>query len=146
MDYGEIKFTLPLGYVDKEGVVHRSGKMRPATAHDELKVQENMKNSNVQRYSDILMLSRVIVKLGSLKEISPAVIEGLYEVDFLYLQMLYREVNSTYERKVEARCPACGNIDEINMASLFENMHYYFAKPEKKTENKTKSEKKGTLH
>ena len=144
MEYGEVEFTLPLGYVDKDGVVHRNGKMRPATARDELSVQVSMKDNPVQRYSDILMLSRVIVKLGGIKEIGSEIIEGLFEVDFLYLQMLYREVNSTYERKVEARCPACGNIDEIKMAALFENMHYYFAKPENK--NKKTGEEKGTLH
>lgn len=143
MEYGEVTFTLPLGYVDKEGTVHRQGTMRPATAHDELSVQADKKNSSVRRYGDILILSRVLVKLGTIKKIEPEIIEGLFEMDFLYLQMLYRELNSSYERKVEARCPACGNIDEIGMACLFESMHYYFAKPEK--EETKKSEEKGTL-
>lgn len=139
MEYGEVTFTLPLGYIDKEGVIHRKGKMRPATAYDELSIQASQKEN--LRYGDILMLSRVLVNLGTLKEIGPDVIEGLFEVDFLYLQILYREINSSSERKMEARCPACGNIDEIGMANLFENMHYYFSNPGK--EETKKDEGKG---
>lgn len=143
MMQSEILFTLPLGYMDEDGKVHRQGKMRPATAFDELSIQDNKKNLFNMRYRDILMLTQVIVELGELKSIEPEVIEGLFEMDFLYLQMLYREVNSSYERKIEARCPACGNIDEILMADLFKDMHYYFA-PSEKDETKA-SKKKGTL-
>jgi hypothetical protein len=127
----EIEFTLPLGYVDRDGKVHRQGKMRPATAYDELSIQADKKNPFNIRYRDILMLCRVIVELGEINPIEPHIIEGLFEMDFLYLQMLYREVNSSYERKIEARCPNCGNIDEITMADLFTAMHYYYKEPEK---------------
>ena len=142
MKYGEVEFILPLGYVDEEGKIHRQGKMRPATAYDELSIQENDKNLFNIRYRDILMLSQVIVELGEVKDMGPQVIEGLYEMDFIYLQMLYREVNSSYERKVEVRCPACGNIDKIRMAYLFKDLHYYFTLPEK--EEQKKSGRKGT--
>jgi hypothetical protein len=125
MSFGEIEFVLPLGYVDEKGVVHRSGKMRPATAYDEIVIQENEKSFSNPRYRDILMLSQVITEIGELTSVGPKIMEELFEVDFIYLQMLYRELNSSYERKAEARCPACGNLDEIRMADLFKDMSFY---------------------
>ncbi len=126
MNVGEIEFVLPLGYVDEKGALHRNGRMRPATAYDEIVIQQNAKTIN-PRYRDILMLSQVVTAIGELPSVGPQVMEELFEVDFIYLQMLYKELNSSYERKAEARCPACGNIDEIRMADFFKDLNYYGA-------------------
>jgi transcription elongation factor Elf1 len=142
MSTGEIDFTLPLGFMDEKGTIYRNGKMRPATAYDEIVIQDNEKNYANIRYRDVLMLSQVITELGDIKKVGPEVIEELFEMDFIYLQMLYKEINSSHERKAEARCPACGNIDEIKMSELFKDMHFYQTNSDQ-TEEK-KSEQKGT--
>lgn len=126
MQAGEIEFTLPLGYMDEDGMLVRRGKMRPATAYDELVVQDHEKNQFNKRYRDILILSQVITELGDIKAITPDLIEELFEMDFIYLQMLYKELNSSSEKKAEVRCPACGNIDEIGMADLFKDMYHFY--------------------
>jgi hypothetical protein len=138
---GEIAFTLPLGFIDDKGATHRNGKMRPATAYDEIVIQENEKNYVNPRYRDVLMLARVITGLGDIESIGPEVVEELFEMDFIYLQMLYREINSSEERKAEVHCPACGNIDEIGMAELFKDMYFYNSDPDSLEEKK--DDKKG---
>ena len=85
----EIEFELPKGYVDESGTLHRHGVMRLATAADEIlplrdpRVQEN------EAYLAVIVLSRVLTRLGSLADIHPGVIEGLYASDLAYLQDLY---------------------------------------------------------
>ncbi|BAB52821.1 hypothetical protein [Mesorhizobium japonicum] len=93
----EIEFELPKGYVDGAGTLHRQGVMRLATAADEIlplrdpRVQEN------EAYLSVIVLARVIVRLGSLKDVHPGVIEGLYASDLAYLQRLYETFNSADE-------------------------------------------------
>ncbi len=90
----EIEFELPKGYVDEHGGLHRRGVMRLATAADEIlplrdpRVQEN------EAYLAVIILARVIVRLGSLRDIHTGIIEGLYASDLAYLQRLYEDLNS----------------------------------------------------
>src|SRR5712691_4887831 len=91
----EVEFTLPLGYVDQAGTLHRQGVMRLATAFDEVQPLQDPRVQSNQAYLSILLLSRVLVKLGTVSPVPPAVVEGLFSADFAYLQDLYVRLNVT---------------------------------------------------
>ena len=102
----EIEFTLPKGYLDETGILHRHGTMRLATAADEILPLRDPRVQQNPAYLAIIVLARVIVKLGSLAEIDTKTIEGLYASDLDYLQRLYEQLNSADEsdpRAVEMR-------------------------------------------
>ncbi len=92
MSYNEMPFTLPKGFVDEQGVVHRHGKMRPATGKDEIFVQKYCE-VNSQEDSVFIALSRVIISLGQLANITPENLQKLFLVDFAYLQDFYQRLN-----------------------------------------------------
>ena len=103
----EFPFNLPRGYVDSEGNLHREGVMRLATAYDEI---APMKDPRVQAnpgYLVIILLSRVITRLGSLQHINPKVIETLFSADLAFLQDFYRRVNEAGSSRVGVTCPEC---------------------------------------
>lgn len=104
----EFEFTLPRGYVDEQGTLHRQGSMRLATARDEIEPLQDPRVRANEAYLGIVLLSRVVTRLGTIAPASPAVIEGLFSADFTYLQDLYLRVNDDNARYVETRCPACG--------------------------------------
>ncbi len=105
----EFSFTLPGGYVDDEGNLHRDGTMRLATALDEIAPLQDPRVRSNEAYLSILLLSRVVTRLGQLSPVSPAVIEGLFSTDFVYLQNLYVRVNKLdADTLVETACPTCG--------------------------------------
>src|SRR5271156_1837881 len=90
----EFPFTLPRGYVDGEGNAHREGVMRLATANDEI---APMKDPRVQvnpGYLAVILLARVVTRLGDLPQVNPRVIEELFAVDFAHLEDLYRRINT----------------------------------------------------
>lgn len=105
----ERPFTLPRGYVDAEGRVHREGAMRPARAGDEILPLQDPRVKGNRAYLVILLLARVVTRLGDLSgdAITPEVIEGLYSSDLAYLQRLYLEWNGL-EDGGEIQCPHCG--------------------------------------
>jgi hypothetical protein len=116
----EFSFTLPCGYVDAQGNLHRDGAMRRAVALDEI---EPLQDARVQRndaYLTILLLSRVITRLGTISQISPAIIERLFASDFVYLQDLYVQVNDTGTSMIETRCPTCGTHFALDLAQSAE--------------------------
>jgi hypothetical protein len=115
----EFNFTLPLGYVDESGTLHKSGTMRLATAADEiLPLRDARVNAN-QAYLVIILLSRVITRLGSLPEgsLNPGLIERLFSADLAYLQDLYRRVNENAHTRVAATCPSCATRFELDLES-----------------------------
>jgi hypothetical protein len=89
----EIEFTLPKGYFDEAGVLHRQGVMRLATAADEILPLRDPRVQANPAYLTIIILARVVVKLGSLPVIDTHLIEGLFAADLEYLRRLYEEVN-----------------------------------------------------
>ena len=109
----EFEFTLPRGYVDKEGNVHRKGIMRLATAKDEILPLQDYRVQNNRAYLVIILLSRVITKLGDLSAINPSVIENLYASDLQFLQDFYRQINETGTNQVEVTCPECKHKFEV---------------------------------
>jgi hypothetical protein len=111
----EFPFTLPRGLLDGEGNLHREGVMRLATAYDEI---APMKDPRVQAnpgYLVIILLSRVILRLGSLDPINPKVIEGLFAGDLAYLQDFYRRVNDQGHHRIAVACPHCEKEFEVEI-------------------------------
>jgi hypothetical protein len=90
----EIEFILPKGYIDAEGVLHRHGVMRLAKAADEILPLRDPRVQQNPAYLAVIILSRVIVKLGGVQDIDCKLIENLYAADFEYLQRLYEKINA----------------------------------------------------
>lgn len=120
----EIEFVLPLGFEDEDGNLHREGKMRVATALDEIEINNHEKASGVSRYRDCLLLSRVITRLGTYTKIEPEMIEELYEVDFIYLQSVYNNLFSDYSDVIVSVCPHCDNQNNIMLSNLYKDMQF----------------------
>ena len=93
----EIDFELPKGYVDDTETLHRRGRMRLATAADEILPLRDPRVQQNEAYLIVIVLSRVITRLGSLTEIHTGVIENLYASDLAYLQRLYDKFNASEE-------------------------------------------------
>ena len=109
-------FRLPRGYVDGEGTLHREGQMRLATAGDELSALRDPRVKADESYMNPLILSKVITMLGTLKEVTPEVIEGLFVADMEYLQDMYDTINKADKPQIQVTCPHCGKqfVDTIN--------------------------------
>src|SRR5512147_51692 len=90
----EIEFELPKGYVDDTGTLHRCGTMRLATAADEILPLRDPRVQQNEAYLTVIVLARVITRLGSLPDVHTGVIEGLYASDLTYLQRLYDRFNA----------------------------------------------------
>lgn len=89
----EFEFTLPKGYLDEEGNLHRKGVMRLARAIDEIVPLRDPRVKSNPAYATMIILSRVILRLGALESISPVMLENLFAVDLSYLQRFYRQIN-----------------------------------------------------
>ena len=96
----EVEFTLPKGYLDAMGTLHRHGVMRLATAADEILPRRDPRVQQNEAYLDVIVLARVVTKLGDVQHIDTKVIEGLFAADFDYLQRLYERINTVDEREM----------------------------------------------
>jgi len=114
----EFEFTLPLGYVDAEGTVHRQGVMRRATAADEILPQRDPRVEKNPAYVAVILLSRVVTQLGTLTMVTPKTIEDLYAADFAYLQDLYNRSNALEPERVVTECPSCGHEHVVEVDGL----------------------------
>lgn len=103
----EFTFTLPRGYVDSDGNLHKDGVMRLATALDEIAPMRDSRVQSNSGYLLIILLSRVITRLGSLPQVNPKVIEGLFSADLAFLQTFYRQINENGSSLVAVTCPEC---------------------------------------
>jgi hypothetical protein len=112
----EVEFELPKGYVDDAGTLHRRGVMRLATAADEILPLRDPRVQQNEAYLAVIVLARVILRLGQLPEIHTGIIEGLFASDLAYLQRLYDELNSADE--IDARPPgANGAANSLRRAT-----------------------------
>ncbi len=109
-------FRLPRGYLDAEGTLHREGRMRLATARDELSALRDARVKADPNCMTTLVLSQVVTALGTLREVTPEVIEGLFLGDLEFLQNMYESVNKVDAPKFQFTCPHCGQTftDAIN--------------------------------
>jgi hypothetical protein len=114
----EVSFTLPKGYVDAGGAVHRDGVMRLATARDEIEPLRDPEVRQNEAYLTVLLLSRVVTRVGGVQEVTPEVIEGLYAADFDHLQRLYERLNTDGESVGSVTCPSCSHAFEVDLSEI----------------------------
>ena len=109
----EFEFTLPRGFVDMNGNVHREGIMRLANAGDEILPMRDPRVQQNPGYLTIILLARVITKFGSLPSVDTNVMEKLYTMDLAYLQDLYQRINTMDVPSYKGVCPHCGQQIDI---------------------------------
>jgi len=112
----EFDFVLPRGFVDDDGNVHREGRMRLATARDEILPQRDPRVRENEAYLTVILLARVVTRLGTIGQVTPATIEGLFASDLAFLQDLYRRVNSEGTTHVAVTCPSCKHEFAVDVA------------------------------
>ncbi|MBS1824060.1 MAG: phage tail assembly protein [Acidobacteria bacterium] len=111
----EFEFTLPKGFVDKDGNLHRAGMMRLANAKDEILPLQDPRVQRNEAYHIVILLSRVITRLGEVRDVNPAVVENLFASDLSYLQSFYNQINSNGKAMHPAICPSCNARFEVEM-------------------------------
>jgi|SRR4051794_32261245 hypothetical protein len=117
----EIEFTLPRGYMDEGGTLHREGVMRLATAFDEIAPLRDGRVQSNPAYLTIILFARVVTKLGDLPDVNTRIIENLYASDLSYLQTLYQKVNVNGNGKPKTiACPHCNEEFEAGDGGLGE--------------------------
>jgi len=114
----EHEFTLPVGYQDEDGALHRDGVMRMATAADEILPLRDARVQANEAYLIIILLSRVITRLGSVTHINPKVIENLYAADLAYLQEFYNQIDRTGVSQIPASCPRCDHEFAVELSGV----------------------------
>jgi hypothetical protein len=112
----EFPFVLPRGYVDDAGVVHRDGVMRLATARDEILPQRDPRVRENEAYLTVLLLARVVTRIGTVSPVTTGTIEGLFASDLAFLQDLYRRVNAEGHSQAAVTCPSCKHEFMVDMA------------------------------
>ena len=103
----EFEFILPRGYVDKDGNLHREGVMRLANAKDEIVPLNDLRVQRNRAYLIIVLLSRVIKRLGSLNDMNTGVIENMFASDLRFLEEMYNRINED-DATVRVKCDECG--------------------------------------
>lgn len=111
----EYEFTLPKGYADGEGNLHKTGVMRLATAADEILPLKDPRVQQNPAYLTIILLSRVVTRLGDVPAVNPRIIEEQFASDLSYLQGFYRKINGDGTTIINARCPKCEHEFEVNI-------------------------------
>jgi hypothetical protein len=114
----EFPFVLPMGYVDEEGTLHREGTMRLATAFDEIVPLRDPRVQNNPAYLLLILLSRVVTRLGSVERLNPKIIEGLFAADLACLEDLYRRINRNGNTLVRTACPHCEHQFDLEVSPL----------------------------
>jgi len=109
------EFELPRGYVDSSGTVHRQGTMRLATARDELVPLADSRVKENPPYLTVVLLARVVERIGTVEDVHPGVIENLFASDLAFLQDLYRRVNQEGHARAGVECPACGREFTVDL-------------------------------
>ncbi len=116
----EYEFELPKGYVDENGNLHRRGTMRLATAADEILPMRDQRVQQNPGYLTIILLARVITKLGDLRAIDTKTIEKMFTADLAFLQNFYRQINEAEKLTVKTICPKCEHEHEVDISFLSE--------------------------
>ena len=114
----EFEFKLPKGYVDGNGDLHQSGTMRLATAADEILPLRDQRVQQNSGYLSIIVLSRVVTKLGTLSDVNTRVIENLFTMDLAYLQDMYQRINMSETPVYKVSCPQCSTDFEVPLDFL----------------------------
>jgi hypothetical protein len=94
--------------------------MRLSTAYDEIAPMRDPRVQANPGYLVIILLSRVIVRLGSLQQINPKLIENLFSADLVYLQDFYQRINQNGHSRLRVSCPHCQGEFEVETVPLGE--------------------------
>jgi hypothetical protein len=113
----EYEFTLPKGYVDTDGNLHQKGVMRLSSAADEILPMKDPRVQTNPAYLTIILLSRVVSKLGSLQDLNPGIVEKLFVADLTYLQEFYKRINGNGSVMMSVKCPKCGEPFETEIST-----------------------------
>ncbi|MGA5581218.1 hypothetical protein ACPCIY_08575 [Streptomyces thermodiastaticus] len=111
----EFPFQLPRGYVDESGTVHRDGTMRLSTARDELVPLRDVRVQENPAYLSVVLLGRVITRLGTLPMVHDGIVENMFASDLAYLQDFYRQINAEGHTHAAVRCPHCSEPFEVEL-------------------------------
>lgn len=103
------EFDLPKGYIDSAGDVHKKGKMRLATAGDEISATRDPRVLSNASYLTIVVLSKVVTEIEGLEVVNPTVIERLFTADLAFLQDMYQRINDVEPPTIKMVCPECGH-------------------------------------
>ncbi|MGH9134276.1 MAG: hypothetical protein ACRDZZ_10100 [Ilumatobacteraceae bacterium] len=112
----EYPFVLPRGFVDDAGTVHREGVMRLATARDEILPLRDPRVRENEAYLSVVLLARVLVRLGTLNDVHAGIVERLFAADLAFLQDLYRRINQEGHTLAAVTCPSCGHDFQVDVA------------------------------
>jgi hypothetical protein len=112
----EFRFTLPRGFVDEAGTVHREGRMRLATARDELVPLRDDRVRENPAYLTVVLLGRVITELGTLPRVDASVVEEMFASDLAFLQDFYRRINAEGHTLAAVTCPQCQHEFAVDVA------------------------------
>ena len=106
-------FELPKGYVDSVGEVHKRGKMRLATAGDEIAATRDPRVLANPSYLTVVILAKVITELEGMETIVPNIVERFFTADLAFLQDMYQRINNVEPPTMTAVCPDCGKIFDV---------------------------------
>jgi hypothetical protein len=113
----EYEFTLPKGFVDNDGNFHQKGVMRLASAADEILPMKDPRVQTNPSYLTVILLSRVVAKLGELQDVNPGIIEKLFVADLTFLQEFYRRINGNGNLLMDVKCPECGETFQTEIST-----------------------------
>lgn len=105
----EYEFELPRGYLDSAGEIHKCGKMRLATAADEIGAAKDPRVLNNPSYLTVVILGNVVSEMEGLTMVSASVIEKLFTSDLAFLQDMYQRINDIEPPTMTVICPECGH-------------------------------------
>ena len=114
----EFEFVLPRGFLTQDGRLQRNGRMRLATALDEIDALQDPRVQVNEAYLPVVLLSRVIVRLGEITQVTPQVVERLFAADMAYLEDVYQRLNSQESVVLGVACPHCGGRFDVQVAPL----------------------------
>ena len=99
--------------------LHEVRNLRLANAKDEIVPLNDLRVQRNRAYLIIVLLSRVISRLGSLKEVNTGVIENMFASDLRFLEEMYNRINED-EVMISVKCPECGANFEKEFGRLGE--------------------------
>ncbi|MDB9526529.1 phage tail assembly protein [Oscillatoria sp. CS-180] len=103
----EFDFILPKGLIDDRGHLHRQGRMRLATAKDEIRLLQDARLQANPAYGSLVLLSQVILRLGELEPVTPEQLENLFRPDIQYLKVFYEQIHQSGQPHLAVQCPQC---------------------------------------
>ncbi|MDQ7096760.1 phage tail assembly protein [Desulfosporosinus sp. PR] len=116
----DYEFELPRGYLDANGEVHKKGVMRLATAADEILPMRDPRVQQNPGYLTVILLARVVTRLGTLNSVNTKIIENLFTIDMAFLQDLYQRINMADAPSYKVQCPKCEHTFEVPLDFLGE--------------------------